>query len=165
MSRERDHVWDALVDMCKADSSQMTKSERGRFNKAVKELKEVSATPEDIRARAGRWRNKYPQLDLTPTALVAQWSTLRPPSSRPRVEKNPFGEGTITHTDNAEVWSLPEVACRHGVTGRCMDCAKEARAGLGGLSREDMPEVQHEEAVHEQAGSAERSEEGTPENA
>lgn len=81
---KRDRLWEALVEVCRADATQMTKSERGRYNKALKELREVGATPDQIRSRAARWRGKYPELELTPTALTAQWSALAPPQPRPR---------------------------------------------------------------------------------
>lgn len=82
MPRERDLLWESLVETCGADSSEMTKSERGRYNKALKELKEVGAKPEDIKLRAAKYRQKFPGADLTPTALVAHWSALKPPAAR-----------------------------------------------------------------------------------
>ena len=128
MTRERDPIWDTLVEVCRADSSEMTKSERGRFNRAVKELKEVGATPDSIRARAGRWRMKYPALDLTPTALVAQWSTLKPlpaHGGRPNTMVLEF-EGT-----------MEEVICRHMRRGRCPECLADVRSMLGRVGAEE----------------------------
>lgn len=78
MNRPRDLTWEALLEVCGAGPG-MTKSERGRYNKAVKELKEVGATPDQIRQRAQRYRNKWPNLTVTPTALTAHWSSLSPP--------------------------------------------------------------------------------------
>jgi hypothetical protein len=45
MTRERDPIWDALTD---AFGEVRTPSERGRRNRAVRELKEAQATPEEI---------------------------------------------------------------------------------------------------------------------
>ena len=104
MPRERDLLWEALVEVCGADSSEMTNSERGRYNKALKELKEVNARPEDIKARAGRYRMKFPGADLTPTALVAHWSALKSGGARP----NPFGPGEVVETENMQHWLRPE---------------------------------------------------------
>jgi hypothetical protein len=56
----------------------MTTSQRSHLGKCVKELKEVGATPEDIRARAGRYREVMPRADLTPAALVKHWGRLEP---------------------------------------------------------------------------------------
>lgn len=79
MAAKRDELWETLVTVCGADTSEMTRSERGRYNHALKQLKEVGATPEQLRARAGRYRARYQGIDLTPTALAAHWSSLRPP--------------------------------------------------------------------------------------
>jgi hypothetical protein len=78
--RPPDEIWDQLVLECGADTSEMTKSERGRYNKAVKELKEVGATAKDISQRAAVYRSTYPNLHVTPNALVVHWSRCKPPS-------------------------------------------------------------------------------------
>lgn len=62
---------------CGVDWRQMTHAERGRFNRAAKELKEVGATPEDVAERAEIFREMY-DVRLTPTALSANWAQLEP---------------------------------------------------------------------------------------
>jgi len=77
---KQDPIWDAVVNACHIDTSQLTKSERGRINKAVKELRDIHATPDDIHTRAREYRRRWPTVDLTATALAANYGTLgRPP--------------------------------------------------------------------------------------
>lgn len=95
--RQPDKLWEALTSVCHANTSEMTKSERGRYNKALKELREVGATPESIRARAGAYKMKYPNLDVTPTALAAHWSSLK-------------GSGSaISRLERVQVTEQPEI--------------------------------------------------------
>jgi hypothetical protein len=53
----------------------ITASERGRLNTAVKELRDVGATPEDVRVRWDRLRTAWPTVTLTPQALCTHWNT------------------------------------------------------------------------------------------
>ena len=74
--RERDILFETLAEVAGHDITRLTSSERGRLNKACKELKSAGADPEQIRAAARTWRVTYPTATLTPTALAAHWSTL-----------------------------------------------------------------------------------------
>lgn len=74
--RPRDETFEALVDVCGLILDELTKTERGRCNKAAKELREVGATPDGIRARAQVYRERWPTADLTPQALTANYSLL-----------------------------------------------------------------------------------------
>jgi hypothetical protein len=74
--RERDILFETLAEVAGHDITRLTSSERGRLNKACKELKAAGADPEQIRAAARTWRVTYPTATLTPTALAAHWSTL-----------------------------------------------------------------------------------------
>ena len=80
MPRARDHLWDALEAEL---GTVATASERGRRNKALKELREIAATPEDVRRRCHTYRRMYPTCTLTATALVANWSQLKPRDRTP----------------------------------------------------------------------------------
>ena len=53
-----------------------TRSERGRFNVALKEIKETGSAPEEIVRRAKAYVAKWPTMELTPTALAAHWGEL-----------------------------------------------------------------------------------------
>jgi hypothetical protein len=71
--REPDLLWDTLE---REIGKVATASERGRRNKALKELRDVGATPGELVVRCGRYRLRWPDIDLTATALAANWSTL-----------------------------------------------------------------------------------------
>lgn len=73
-TRKPDPIWDALLEACPAGSD-MTKSERGRRNKAVAELREIDADPADVRIVARRLREKWGgRVALTPSAIVTNWA-------------------------------------------------------------------------------------------
>lgn len=74
-SRPRDELWDCVVDVF-GYTEQLTSLERGRTNKALKALREVGATPEEIRLRAASYRKQYPDVAFTPLALASNWSQL-----------------------------------------------------------------------------------------
>lgn len=76
--RKRDPVWDALTAELGAAPS--TRSERGRWNRAAKELREAGATADDIRSRCAIYRRRWPEVSLTPTALSSNWGSLQPPA-------------------------------------------------------------------------------------
>lgn len=72
--RKRDLLWEAMEYVM--GHSPTTKTERGRWNKAVKELREVGATPDDLVLRATSYRRRWPDIDMTPTGIVANWDLL-----------------------------------------------------------------------------------------
>lgn len=76
--RQADPLWDTMLNACRINPQTLTGSERGRINKALKELREVNATPDELAARAKSYTVKYPGAALTPTALAANWSQLTP---------------------------------------------------------------------------------------
>lgn len=81
-TRKRDLLFEALVEETGLRLDSLTKSERGRVNKAAKELREVGATPDDVRDRAKLYKLKYPNVAITATALAGNWGQLA--SARPR---------------------------------------------------------------------------------
>jgi len=83
-TRERNPIWDALLNSCDVNPDKVNSSEKTRYGKLVKVLKEIDATPEEIFARAATYRYKFPKATLTPTALVNRWSECDPS----RVEMN-----------------------------------------------------------------------------
>lgn len=72
--RARNPLWDSVAEVCGWTGRTLTRSEQGRIAKAVKELREVDATPEDVVARARKYRKEWPEVELTPQALVANWN-------------------------------------------------------------------------------------------
>ncbi len=74
-------LWEALISGI--GIAPQTAAERSHFGKAVKELRDI-ATPEDVLARCANYRATWPDMDLTPDALVKHWSRMEhPPSVRP----------------------------------------------------------------------------------
>ena len=71
-----DGLFDKVAEVCGWDTKNLTKSSRGQLNKAVKELREVKATAEEVGGKAAAYRQKYPGIDLTPTALIKHWAAL-----------------------------------------------------------------------------------------
>lgn len=79
LSRQRDVLWDALEQVL--GSSPSTTSERGRWNKALKEIRDAGAQPEDVRLRAREYKRRWPDVSLTASALASNWGSLKPKSS------------------------------------------------------------------------------------
>jgi len=75
-TRPRNVVWDAVVEVCSIDTSSIPKSQASLIGKVVAELAGLEATPEDIRSRGGIYKRKFPNVPLTPTALLKQWAGL-----------------------------------------------------------------------------------------
>jgi hypothetical protein len=76
VSRKPDEIWDAL----EAELGPVaTRSERGKRNRVVKDLKAVDAKPEEIASRCRAYRKLWPGVALTDTALSAHWSKLLGP--------------------------------------------------------------------------------------
>jgi hypothetical protein len=75
-ARKPDVVFEAIATACGIDWTALTKNERGALNNAAAQLREINATPDDIQARAAKYRQKWPGIDLTPMALVNNWNTV-----------------------------------------------------------------------------------------
>jgi len=74
--RKTDPLWDTMLAVCGIDGSTLTKTGRGQVNAALKELREIGATPADIESKAKAYRKTWPDVSLTPTALVKHWGSL-----------------------------------------------------------------------------------------
>lgn len=78
--RERDAVFDALLRVCGMPMEGLTGSEGGRVAKARKEIMQacfgltVEGIVAEIERRAATYRREWPNAELTPTALAANWS-------------------------------------------------------------------------------------------
>jgi hypothetical protein len=85
--RQPDILFDTVAKTCAIDTANLTASARGALNRAVKELRDVNATPAQITAVAKSYRNQYPNATLTPMALVKHWSAFVRPDTpgRPSV--------------------------------------------------------------------------------
>ena len=85
VSSNRDLIFETLAEVCGYDwKGVMTKDERGRLNKAVKQLKDIDATPEDIQLRAKNFVMAYgfhPQ----PQSITSMWTKLQ--TNQPKLTK------------------------------------------------------------------------------
>lgn len=80
--RPRDEIWDALENEL---GPVATKSERGKRNNVVKQLRDIGATPAEIRDKCRAYRTRWPGIELTDTALASHWSKVEMalPTGRP----------------------------------------------------------------------------------
>jgi biotin operon repressor len=74
-TKKKDNLFETVTEVCGIDPTEMTRSSRGQVNKALKELREVGATEQQVRHKAKAYRTQYPNATLTPTALVKHWSS------------------------------------------------------------------------------------------
>jgi len=77
-SKKRDEVWDAIMDACGVNTASLNSNERGRYNKAVKLLKESNATAQEIHMRVKVYKRKFKGAAITPIAVANHWSELDP---------------------------------------------------------------------------------------
>lgn len=77
-SRDKDDIFEAVCAVCRLDIEKLTKDERGRVNAAAKQLRDVQAEPDEIRARAREYRRIFPNVPLTPQALTGNWQQIAP---------------------------------------------------------------------------------------
>lgn len=75
-TRPRDELFEALADVEGADLTALTRSARGSLNDAAKQLRDIGATAEDVKAGARFYRLAHPTWPLTAQALVKHWPTL-----------------------------------------------------------------------------------------
>lgn len=74
--RAKDELWEAMMEACGYTPTELTRSARGAANRAVKELRDIGASPTGVLARAGVFRKRWPDAALTPTALAKQYAHL-----------------------------------------------------------------------------------------
>ena len=77
-SKKRDEVWDAIMEAWWVNTKSLNSNERGRYNKAVKLLKESNATAQEIHMRVKVYRRKFKGAAVTPIAVANHWSELDP---------------------------------------------------------------------------------------
>lgn len=74
--RKRDLLFETLVEVCGLNLDELTRSARGRVNVAARDLREIGASPESVRERARVHRKRWPEAELTPTSLSANYAQL-----------------------------------------------------------------------------------------
>lgn len=103
-ARKRDELFDALIEELNVDPAELTTAARGSLNNALKQLREVGATPLQIHSRCRRFRRRYADARLTPAALAKHWPDLAtegPPGSAqasPHPAGWEFGMGGVPWT-------------------------------------------------------------------
>lgn len=108
---ERDPLYDAWVETW---GEPQTRDERGRVNAALKQLREIDATPDQVRQALRRYDREFQGCTRSPQGVTGNWSLLCRPSSFFR-DVSRRGE------------SVAET-CAHGVSffERCPKCVEEA---------------------------------------
>jgi len=86
VDRKPDGLFEAVCAVCGHDPKRLTAAERGKINRALKDLRTVNATPDQIRLAANRWRQIYPNATLTPTAIASHWSRLTASTATAKVD-------------------------------------------------------------------------------
>lgn len=73
-TRTRDVVWESLLTVCGVDPfASITRSARGAYNRAVADLRDAGAEPDEVLRRAAIFRATWPDVRMTPTALARRW--------------------------------------------------------------------------------------------
>ena len=86
--RKPDPLWDVAVELCNGGGrGPITKSERGKWNKYLGELREAGATPEQLRAAIPIYRKQNKKMPCTPKAIAGQWGRLLADGKVPRAEE------------------------------------------------------------------------------
>jgi len=86
-SAKTDELFEAVATACKIDWTVLTPSGRGPINRAVKELRDIGVTPDQVGPRAAAYRRTYPDISLTPTALAKHWAALTPAGTPKRAAR------------------------------------------------------------------------------
>lgn len=72
--RREDKLFEYVILACNWHTEPLTQTERGRANRAVRELREVQAAPDQVREFTHVWYRAYPGASLTPQAITGNWS-------------------------------------------------------------------------------------------
>jgi hypothetical protein len=83
-SAKKDELFEAVAQACGIDWTNLTQTGRGPLNKAVKELRDIGVTPDQVGGRAAAYRKTYPDAPLTPMALTKHWASLAPAKTQTR---------------------------------------------------------------------------------
>jgi hypothetical protein len=82
--KPKDQLFETVAQVCGISITNLTRTSRGQLNKAVKELREVNATDQQVHDTAKAYRNQYPNATLTPTALIKHWPSFKETTGPPR---------------------------------------------------------------------------------
>ena len=99
--RKTDNLFDTLAKACGINVTELTGSSRGQLNKAVKELRDIGATEQQITDKANAYRRQYEKAALTPLALVKHWPALTTPNRTVQADTCPDCHQPYTDHDDA----------------------------------------------------------------
>ncbi len=74
--RKRDLIFEELCNQCGIDWTKAPRNELGRVQKATKQLKEIEASVIDIQKVAHWYKTNWKDIDITPTAIVSNYSSI-----------------------------------------------------------------------------------------
>jgi len=97
----RDRLFEAVAQVWMGgyDAEKITRSERGRINTALTELRRIGATPETVISRGRVWVKRWPETPASPQALVRNWNALTSRADAHQHEWTMTDEdGKITYT-------------------------------------------------------------------
>lgn len=118
-----DPLFDALLLALGIKIEDLTSSARGAINKALKDLREVGATPTEVRARAQRYKQLYPTWGaLTASALAKHWPSL--------------AVAVAVSSPAPEHLDPLQRPCEHGVPGFCDSCLEESQRAVAAFSEQ-----------------------------
>ena len=121
-TRRRDYVFEELAKSCQIDWTKATKNELGRLQKATKQLKEISAEPDDIKRVADWYKKNWKEIEITPTAIVSNYSSILRRVQEKAVTEKIWNCNTDGHKFRDLEYDSTEYAL-HG----CVYCAKEKK--------------------------------------
>jgi hypothetical protein len=124
-NRRRDYVFEELAKSCQIDWTKATKNELGRLQKATKQLKEISAEPNDIKRVADWYKKNWKDIEITPTAIVSNYSSILRRVQEKAVTEKIWNCNTDGHKFRDLEYDSTEYAL-HG----CVYCAKEKKLML-----------------------------------
>jgi hypothetical protein len=86
--RPRDLCFEALVEFQGATLSHLTSTERGKLNKALKDIRtaDPAVTADEIKRRGDQYRSQHPEWARTAMALAGHWSEYQPRSNGASVQ-------------------------------------------------------------------------------
>ena len=96
--RKRDYLFEAVIRVAGWEQKQLTDSARGSVNKAVREIREVGGTPDEVIAKGRRYWTRYPNAKPrrpSPATLARHWPALV--DSSPMGVPQPAEEGPCEH--------------------------------------------------------------------
>lgn len=85
-SRPPDLIFDTFCDVLGIDPKRINRTERGKLNAACLDVREINGTPDEIRLVAKRYRERWPNIDISATAITGNWQRMLNGAGAPKRE-------------------------------------------------------------------------------